>query len=194
VSIEYRIYKSDGLGGAVDYGTVIATVSALTWTCPPLAPSSDTTFAIRAYDTVSALSDRNTDARARVLIGPAGEDLTGLPNAPALPSARATAAGSAEVEWMYNAAGQGGAPTGFHVYSGTPAVSYTTPVATVLYGDDRMPYSATLTGLVHGSSYQVGVRAYNASGEESNAVVVSVTGAVTGPLPVVGLAGTAVSG
>lgn len=188
MSISYRIYANTGAGDAVDYSAAVDTTSALTWTSPPLAPSSDWTFAVRAYDTISLLEDRNTDARARVLVGASGEDLTGLPNAPIHLAVRATAGGTAEVEWSYNAAGQGEAPTGFHVYAGTPAVSYAVPAATVAYVDARTTYRATLTGLVDAIVYEIAVRALNLSGEESNAATVTVTASTTGPDPVDDLA------
>lgn len=191
--IVYKIYSNDGAGGPVNYGVVVATTSSLAWTSAPLAAGADATFAVRAYDNVSLLEDRNTDARVRVLVGASGEDLTGLPNAPANMTARPTAGGTALVEWTYNDAGQGGAPAGFRVYAGTPAVSYVTPVATVPYGDARMHYRATLSGLTDGAPYQISVRSYNASGEEANATVAALAASSTGPDPVDGLAGVAVS-
>lgn len=191
--VSYRIFANDGAGGPVDYGTVLATTATLAWTSGPLAPDTDWTFAVRAYDSLWGLEDRNTDARVRVRIGPAGEDLTGLPNPPIHLTARAGANGAIIAEWRYNAAGQGAPPVGFRVYRGTPTVSYTTPVATILFGDDRMPYATTLAGGLDATAYEVSVRSYNATGEESNTAAVSVTARVAGPAPVAGLAGSSIS-
>ncbi len=188
MSIAYHIYVGSSSGGPVNYAAPVAIVSALTWTSAPLAFGSDTTFAVRAYDTATLLEDRNIDARMRVVTGPAGEDHTGLPNAPSLLAVSPAVAGSMFVSWRYNGGGQGARPTGFRVYAGTPAVGYVTPVATVAYRDDRTPYRATLTGLADATQYAFAVRSYNASGEESNVAVVTATARVAGPDPVQSLA------
>jgi len=123
-------------------------------------------------------------------------DLTAVPGAPAGLSAVATAGGGAHVTWSYPL-GRGVQPTGFHVYQGTPAVSYAAPVATVLAGPGALPYAAggaglvryraDLAGLADGVSYQIAVRAYNALGEETNVVVVTVVGNATPPADVTNL-------
>lgn len=187
MAIEYRVYANDGAGGPVDYGTVVATVAGLTWDTPPLAAPSDTTFAVRAFDTVSGLAEQNVDARVRVRIDAAGADVSGLPNAPTGLSARATGGGGAAVAWLYNAGGQGGKPTGFKVYIGTPSVSYATPALTVPYAAGRVAFIGRLAGLAAGA-YQVAVRAYNAAGEEPNAIIAPLVIPAGGPAPVDALA------
>ncbi len=197
MAITYRIYSDAGDGsGVVDYSTPLDEVSASPWVVdPPPAQPSDTTYAVRAYDGATLLEEKNTDARARVAIDAAGDDLTGLPNAPNGLTARATASGGIHVAWRYTALGQGGAPTGFNVYAAEGAIDYGDPPAeTVAYGGDRRPYTADLAGMSDGVLHRIGVRSYNADGEESNEVYVEVTADATGPLPVEGLAGEPVVG
>ncbi len=100
---------------------------------------------------------------------------------------------SVKVEWHYPLTTGPRKPVGFHVYIGTPTVSYASPAATVLYSSGfANTFQAKLTGLTDGVVYQVGVRAYNASAEEPNVNVVSVTADSTGPGPVVSLTATAI--
>lgn len=101
------------------------------------------------------------------------------------------------VEWGYPISGtqaRATAPTGFHVYIGTGgAPSYGSPAATVLFTSGIInSFGASLTGLTGGTTYQIGVRAYNAVAEEPNTAFVSVTADSAGPAPVDSLTGTAV--
>ena len=95
----YNVYGNDLAGGPVDYSAPIATVSGPPWVGSPLPFDSDATYAVRAVDTATGLEERNVEARFRVLTGPAGEDLTGLPAPPAGVTAAAAAAGGARVRW-----------------------------------------------------------------------------------------------
>jgi hypothetical protein len=194
MSTSYHIYSGNTSGGPVDYTTPVATTASLSWTSGALAANTTINYAVRAFDTVSGLEEANVDARVTVRTNASQLDITGRPNVPTSLTARATAAASLQVRWQYNPGGQGGAPTGFHVYAGTPSVSYATPAATVAYvpGSVR-PYQATLTSLTDGALYQVSVRAYNASGEESNTTVMSVTAKATGPKAVDSLTATVVA-
>lgn len=193
MSLEYKIYGSDGLGGPIDYSTPIGTTSSLTFSPPALAPGSDWSFAVRARDTVSGLTEDNVDAIVRVVTDALGADITGRPNAPTGLAAVVAANGSVRVSWAYNPGGQGAAPTGFHVYRTTPTISYASPTATVPYVSGVPTYSTTLTGLTDGASYQVAVRAYNATAEEPNATVATVTARSSGPAAVEGLSAGAVA-
>jgi hypothetical protein len=187
MSVSYHVYSNDGLGGPVDYTSIVATTALLVHPVGPLDYGSDWTFAVRAYDTVSALEERNADARVRILVSAAGADLAGLPNAPSGLGVRATAGGGATVRWTYNPRGQGAPPTGFRVYVGTPTPSFGSPAATVPYAAGASTFSASLSGLSDGTDYQAAVRSYNASGEESNTSAASFTAASVGPAPVSGL-------
>lgn len=195
MALEYRVYANDGAGGPVDYTTPVATTSSLTYVGSALPLSSDTTFAVRTRDTVSGLEDLNTDARVQIVVNAAGADVTNRPNAPRGLTARLLAAGSIRVEWLYPPAGQLGAPTSFKVWATLGAsVNYAaSPSTTVTYDPGRQLYSATLTGLTGGSAYSVGVRATNASGDETNTASVAITPDSTAPSAPTGLTGTATS-
>lgn len=193
MGIAYRIYSSDGLGGPVDYSAPVADVPALSWDTPTLTAPGDYTWAVHPYDTVTGYEDRTADSRARVTLDASGEDTAGLPVAPVMLSARAGAGGTARVLWYYPA----GLPvSGFHVYvwvaSGPP--EWVIPAGAVGGtsggndgGSHARPFRFTLTGLSDGVLYSVGVRGYNATGEGQNTGTVSVTGASSGPAPVVAL-------
>ncbi len=188
----YHIYRNTVSGGSIDYtAPVVTIISGTTWTTPALSVNFVHRFGVRAFDAISTLEERNTDATATLATDAAGADITRRPNAPSSLAVRATVAGTARVTWTYNPAGQGGAPTGFHVYQGTPTVSYGSPVATVAYVAGRVTFAVYLTGLADGVVYQVGVRAYNMTAEEPNPIVVSVTGDVVGPAAVENLMGVA---
>lgn len=193
MAITYNIYANDGLGGPVDYTTPIATTPALGWTPGPLPPSSDTTFAVRAFDTTLGLEEANTEARVRIILDATGRDVSARPNPPSALVARATAAGGCLASWSYSPTGQGGWPTAFSVYltPGTVA-SYATPSATVAFVPGRLAYSSQLSGLADGATYAVAVRASNASGAEANtSVVATVVGDSTPPANVDALSATA---
>src|SRR5690349_11807576 len=120
MTIQYRIYSNNNAGGPVDYSAPVATVSGLTWDTPALPLSSDTTYAVRAYDTASGLEDANVDARVRIVIDASGADVSARPNPPSHLTAEPRAGGKVMVTWQYNPGGQGAAPTGFRVYVGSP--------------------------------------------------------------------------
>jgi hypothetical protein len=189
----YRVYSNDGAGGPVDYTSVVATVSGLSWTTPALAASSNWTYAVRAFDTVSGLEEQNVDARVTIRVDAAQADVTGLPNAPTGLTATPGAGATARVAWRYHPGGQGGAPAGFRVHVGTPTPDYGAVAAIVPYSAGRSAYLATLPGLTDGLSYQVAVRSFNAVGTESNAVVASFAADGTGPAPVDGLTAAVVA-
>ncbi len=85
------------------------------------------------------------------------------------------------------------APSGFDVYTGTSGMpSYAMPAATVLFSTViANSFVANMTGFIDGTTYSVGVRAYNATAEETNTATVTVTAIATGPSAVEGLVGVA---
>jgi len=197
MATHYHVYANDHAGGAVDYGTVVATVTGgtVTYAAAALALSSDTTFAVRAFDSVTGYEEENVDCRVRIVVDGSGTDVTARPNAPYGLSARATAGGGAVAEWAYNAANQGGAPTGFKVWLtvGTTPNYGVSPSATIAYSTGTPYFRAELTGLSDATEYVVAVRAYNASGNETNTTATAlVTGDSTGPDAVDDLAATIV--
>ena len=80
---------------------------------------------------------------------------------------------------------------GLAVDTGTP--NYAVPAATVLYSAGLFnTFQVNLVGLSDGTQYTIGTRAYNASGEEQNTAVVTVTADATGPAAVSSLTATAI--
>lgn len=194
MATQYHVYKNDGAGGPVDYSTIVATVtSGTTYTGSALAASSDTTFAVRAFDSVSGLEEENVDCRVRIVLDSGRADITTRPNPPVGLSAHAKAGGKALVTWAYNPRGQGGAPTSFKVWltAGTSVNYAASPATTVTYSAHTQSYRVTLSGLSDATAYVVGVRATNASGDETNATKVSIVGDTTGPNAVDSLTATA---
>lgn len=193
MAIQYHIYKGNASGGPIDYGTVVATTAGLTYATPALALSSTTRYAVRSFDTVSSLEEANVDATVRIVVDAGGADVTLRPNAPGQLAIRPILAGGLRVSWTYNSGGQGGAPTSFRVWATAGgSVNYAaSPLATVPYVAGILFYSTDLTGLTGGTSYAVGVRATNATGDELNTTFVSAVADTTGPDAVEGLVGTA---
>lgn len=183
MAVEYHIYRNDGLGGPVDYSSAIATVNGLSYATAPIPAGSDVRFAVRAFDTVSGLEDRNTDAAVRIVTDGAGIDRTGTPASPTGLTATATAGGTAKVEWGQPPSTRENAPSTFNVWmtaSPGPINHAATPDATTPFVGAGN-YHATLTGLADGVSYLVAVRAVNANGSDGNVATVVVVGSTVGP-------------
>lgn len=179
MAIEYHVYANDYAGGPVDYTTPVATVSAPTYTPAAIPFDSDVTFAVRAFDTVSTLEERNVTVRFRLLTGPAGEDLNNVPLPPPFVSVTPYGADTLAVSWVPSKVGP--TPTEYRVYAGTPTVSYAVAVETEDHLD--MPaFRVLLTGLTAGSEYEVAVKAFNGSGGSVPSTVLKATPvAGTGP-------------
>ena len=189
---EYHVYANDGHGGPVDYSTPIATVSGLSYATSALAASSDTTFAVRAFDTVSGLEESNVDARVRIVLDGSSADVSGVPASPKLLGAIPGPGGTARVDWAWLAAGRPAAAS-FAVYLSSGAtLSYATPAATVSVVPGVSRYSTTLSGLSGGTPYVVGVRAINAAGGDGNTASLPITGPASAPSGVDNLAAVAV--
>jgi hypothetical protein len=194
LATRYRIYGNDGLGGPVDESTPLVTgLAVLTWDTPALGAPSHNKYIVRAYDTVSGLEEKNVDSLLEIVIDAAGEDVTGRPVPPEGLLASPIADADLRVEWTHPQIHPTGLPTGFRVYKGTGGTpDYNTVAATVAYLG-HVAHRTTLTGLTPGTEYAIGVRAYNASGEEENDVVVLATPSDTAPSNVTGLASSLVN-
>ncbi len=192
-ALVYSIYANDGAGGPIDYLTPIAVTQSLSWASSALTYPGEWKFGVRVSSLASGLEEKNLDASIRLLLNSSGADITNRPPAPVALRAFARANGSIRVEWAYPYPSLGSRrPTGFHVYLGSPTVSYASPVATIPF--TGLPvHIADIVGLTDGTTYAIGVRAYNATAEESNTASVSVLADATGPTAVVGLTATASS-
>lgn len=195
MSTHYHVYANDGAGGPVDYSTIVATVSGLTWSSSALGLGSNTIFAVRAFDTGTSAEEKNVDARVQILVSAGGVDQTNLPLPPTLVTTRPLAGGAVRVAWGYPiaAARTKRKPTGFHVYAwtgGTP--DYSTIRLTVPYAAVATFRGVIAAGvLTAGSPSSVVVRAYNSVGEEANTNVSAITPDSTAPGQVVGLTAVA---
>jgi len=179
--LNYNVYSNGG-SGPIDYTTIVATTSGLTFETAALAHPGDWRFAVRADD--GAYEETNLDASVRLALDAAGADVTDLPTAPLGLSAWPIAGGKIRATWTYSTLKP---ITGFHVYVGTTTPDYGTVAATVAYSPALRSFQADLSGLADATAYAIGVRAYDAAGEEANTTTATATTKATGPDAVVGL-------
>jgi hypothetical protein len=148
MAISYNIYANDGQGGDVDYSTLIAITSSLSYATGTLAAPGAYTFAVRAFETVSGIEEANTDVKVRIVLDSAGNDVTAQPNAVVGLSAWPTAGGTCWVSWGYDSTGQGGPPSVFNVSVTTgPTHPLANPATSVAYLPGVAGYGCTLSGL-----------------------------------------------
>jgi hypothetical protein len=188
----YKVYASDTVNDMIDYTTPVATVTGTTWTSSSIAAAGAWSFGVRAYN--SDGEEQNLDCAVTIVVDGFGNDITNRPMPPSGLRAFATPGGGIRVEWCYPLTRGPKAPTGFNVYLGTGgSPSYAVPIATVLYSAGLFNmFVANIAGLSDGTTYPVGVRAYNGSGEEQNTIAVSVTADAIGPAAVDSLIATAI--
>lgn len=147
---------------------------------------------MRAFDTGG--EEENLDCALTLILSSSGLDVSQQPAPPFGLRAFPTANGGIRVEWAYNTINPKVIPTGFHVYIGTGGTpSYAIPAATVSFATAiAATFVANLTGLSSGTTYTIGVRAYNAVTEEPNTNTVNCTADSTGPSAVVSLTAMAI--
>jgi hypothetical protein len=191
--VAYHVYANTGAGDPINYSSAIDTTSGLTFTTSPLSYPGTWEFGVRAYHVISGLEEQNLDCSVAIVLDAAGNDISNKPMPPIGLRAFAMAAGVVRTEWSYGQASGPTAPQGFHVYIGTGSTpSYSTPVATVSFNAALFgQFVANLTGLSGGTTYAIGVRAFNATAEEANTSTVTVTADATGPSAVEALTGAA---
>jgi hypothetical protein len=194
-TITYNIYRNDGSGGPIDYSTPIASTTATSWTstgAPGLASPGAWKFGVRAFRAEDALEEKNLDAAVALILDASALDVSRRPVAPSGLRAIPRAAGAIRVEWGCQLRDRARAPIGFRIYAGDGArPDYTTPRASVAYALGRTSYFADLTGLASGTTYSLGVRAFNDAGEETNETAVLTTADAAGPAAVDTLTATA---
>jgi hypothetical protein len=193
MATEYHIYTNSGAGDPIDYASPAATVSALTWTSSILSCPGTWSLGIRAFDTVSGLEEQNIDCSVTIILSASGQDITNQPLPATGIRAFPLSGGAVRVEWPYPVVNRIKVPTGFHVYvgvGGTP--NYAVPAATVFFeAGIANSFVTNLTGLTGGTTYAIGVRAYNATAEETNTNIIAVTADAAGPAVVDLLTGIA---
>ncbi len=190
----YHVYSNTGSGDPINYTTLVATTltSDTTWTSTALAAPGAWKFGVRAFNFYG--EEQNLDCSVTIVLDAFGNDITNQPLPPIGLRAFATPRGSIRVEWYYPLTRGPTVPIGFNVYLGTGGTpSYATPAATVLYSAGLFNvFVANIAGLSDGTTYSVGVRAYNGSGAEQNTIAVSVTADAIGPAAVDSLLATAI--
>jgi hypothetical protein len=190
----YHVYSNTGSGDPINYATSVATtlISDTTWTSTALAAPGAWKFGVRAFD--SNGEEQNLDCAVTIVLDAFGNDITNQPLPPTGLRAFAMPGGSIRVEWYYPLTRGPTVPIGFNIYLGIgDAPNYTTPAATVLYSAGLFNvFVANIAGLSDGTTYAVGVRAYNGSGAEQNTIAVSVTADAIGPAAVDSLFATAI--
>lgn len=190
----YHVYANAGDGGPIDYATPIGTTTSLTFQPPALNPSSVYRFGVRAFDDVTGQEETNVDAVVTIITDAAGNDITNRPAPPLGLTATPVKGGGIRVTWNYSyVPGSVPLPTGFHVYVGIGTPNYASVAATVVYSSVGLGFSATLMGLVSGTTYAIGARTYNGVAEETNTTVVSATADSLAPASVRCLQGFPVS-
>jgi hypothetical protein len=195
MACEYHVYANTGAGDPIDYSSVVDTTATLTYPTSALSYPGTWSFGVRAFDTVSGLEEQNLDCALTIVLDASGNDITNRPMPPSGPRAFALAGGLIRAEWYYPPTSGAKAPFGFHVYAGTAGMpSYTMPAATVIFSTGiANSFVANMPGFIDGTTYSVGVRAYNATAEEPNMTTVTVTAIATGPAAIDGLVGVATS-
>jgi hypothetical protein len=184
----YDVYGSPAADQPIAYdGPPLIRTQATSWTTGLLSAPGAWGFGTRAANSYG--EEQNLDCSVTIVLDSLGNDITNRPSPPVGLRAFATPAGGIRVEWHYPPSRGVKAPTGFHVYIGTGGTpNYSTSVATAPIDEVILnSFVADLCGLTDGTTYTIGVRAYNASGEEGNTSMVSVTADTSGPSPVAGL-------
>jgi hypothetical protein len=191
--VAYHVYANTGAGDPINYGSPIDTTGTLTFTTGPLSYPGTWSFGVRAFWVVSGLEEQNLDCAITIILDGSGIDITNRPLPPRALRAFARPAGAIRAEWVYPLTTGPKKPVGFHVYSGTTGVpNYATPAATVLFTSGvANSFVGNLAGLTNGVTYTIGVRAYNATGEETNTNTATVIADSTGPTAVQSLTATA---
>ena len=196
LSPSFLVWQGPADGSPIDYTTApTATLKALTWTSATMPTSSSTRFAVRVFDPATGYDDGNIDATVTVTLDSLGNDISGLPPAPVALSAVAGPAGALSVNWcLLLPPGAPAMPIAFLVWISTgPAVDYaSTPAATVPYVPGQTLYQVTLSGLINGANYRVGVRSVNDAGTEMNTNMAGVQVGTHGPSPVTTLLGASI--
>jgi len=193
-AVWYHVYANTGAGDPINYLSPVATIDGLDWASVALSYPGDWRFGVRAFYYPAGLEEQNLDCEVELILDSNGNDITNRPAPPTGLRAIAAAGGNLKAEWGYKPpliTAQ--TPTGFQVYIGVGSLSYTSPAMTVSYSSGIADtFAALLTGLTNGTTYTIGVRAYNATAEEPNTVTVTCTSDATGPSAVESLVGIAV--
>jgi hypothetical protein len=182
-SITYHVYANEGVGDPINYSVPAGVATSLVWTSNSLNVPGQYRLGVRAFDSSTRLEEQNVDAAVVLSLDSAGNDITKVPFPPVGLRAFPKAGGAVRVEWICPISDPSNQPSGFHVYITLGStVDYSNPTTTVLWSSGRFGvFKTDQAGLTDGSLYSICVRAYSATGEESNAVAVTVKADGTPP-------------
>jgi hypothetical protein len=177
MATNYRVFVNNLAGGPIDYSTPLATVAGLSHVTAALPLSAAARFAVRAFDTVSGLEEKNTDATVSITLDAAGVDVSGVPPAVENVAAVAGQSGEVVVTWTWRVIPGLAVPTSFSIWATAGgSVNYAVAAnATKTYVPGLTTYQSTITGLTAGAIYSLGVRAVNAAGTETGTESASLT-------------------
>ena len=167
----YLIYRGTSPGGESRVPVNGAPVQATSYTATGLANGTDYYFAAAAVNDAGLQGNNSAEASAIPVSATASTSASSsatasssAPGAPGAPTGLTATAGDAQVSLSWTAPASGGSPARYDVYEGTtPGFSLGTPVSST-----ASP-SATVTGLVNGTTYYFVVIAVDASGKLSAA-------------------------
>jgi hypothetical protein len=181
--IYYHVYANQGLGDPINYAVPVGDVTSLSWTSASLNVPGQYRLGVRAFDSSTGLEEQNVDAALLLSLDAAGKDVTRVPVPPVGLRAFPKAGGAVRVEWICPSSVPSRQPSGFHVYITLGSkLDYSKPAAIIPWASGRFgAFTTDQAGLTDGFIYSIGVRAYNAVGEESNAVAVTVKADGTPP-------------
>jgi hypothetical protein len=189
----YNVYGAPAAGQPIAYGgSPLSQTQATSFTTALPSAGAAWSFGARAANNCG--EEQNLDCAVTIVLDSLGNDATNRPPAPVGLRAFATPAAGARVEWHYPPTRGVTAPTGFRIYIGIGGIpNYSAPSVTVPFDAVILnSCSAELSGLTDGVTYAIGVRAFNAWGEEANMSTVSVTADARGPSSVASLSATAI--
>ena len=167
--LAYHVYANTGAGDPINYATPIATVSGTAWTSGTLAAPGTWSFGVRAFDGNG--EEQNLDCAVVIVLDGNGNDITNRPMPPVGLRAFATAERVDPGRMVLSAdrrpKGADGVQRLLHRRPRRELLQ--APAATVPFNIGIFnSFVANLTSLSGGTTYSIGVRAYNASGEEAN--------------------------
>ncbi len=148
---QYQVFGNTGNGSPIDYATVLATVSGLSWTPPALNAGSDWSFGVRAVDSTSGLSESNVDAKVRIVLDANGKDLTALPAQPVILGLQVVNGNGCRLDWSWTDV-RFPKPETFQVFTSTTGSidPSSSPVA-VIPGQRAKNYGVNLATLPSGT-------------------------------------------
>ena len=157
----------------VDYSAPLATVTSLSYVCSPLLNSTDSTFAVHAFDQVNQMEEANSDARIRLILDNQGSDVTAQPIAVEAVRLVPSLGGGGRVSWTFISSRRADPPTNFliNLYRGQTTIA----TGNIPFKPAQIGYSFLFPGTLSPAVYTVWVIAVGTGGLRSSPALVSTT-------------------